>query len=119
MSDYVLKTDHFNIYKGFVYSFVAIVLVSFDLNAQYSAMTYNIRYATDRDGINSWENRKEWVSDLINYYEPDVLGIQEGLINQVSIWIRSLKAMNTLVLVEMMQVKKASFQLFSIKKKNY
>lgn len=92
MSDYVLKTDHFNIYKGFVYSFVAIVLVSFDLNAQYSAMTYNIRYATDRDGINSWENRKEWVSDLINYYEPDVLGIQEGLINQVRYLDQELKS---------------------------
>jgi len=65
--------------------FIAICLFSFgiEVNAQHSAMTYNIRYATDRDGINSWENRKEWVAELIYYFEPDVFGIQEGLDYQV------------------------------------
>ncbi len=60
-----------------------LVVFSLDVLSQYSAMTYNVRYATDRDGINSWENRKDWVADLINYYEPDILGIQEGLHHQV------------------------------------
>ncbi len=47
-------------------------------------MTYNIRYATERDGINSWENRKEWVVDQLNETKPDVFGIQEGLHHQVA-----------------------------------
>jgi endonuclease/exonuclease/phosphatase family metal-dependent hydrolase len=51
---------------------------------QYSAMTYNIRYATERDGINSWENRKEWVFEQLNETKPDVFGIQEGLHHQVA-----------------------------------
>ncbi len=46
---------------------------------EYSAMTYNIRYGTPNDGENWWELRKSWVGDVINFYEPDVLGIQEGL----------------------------------------
>lgn len=64
---------------------VSIILLLFasSVVAQHSAMTYNIRYATERDGINSWENRKDWVADLIDYYEPGVFGIQEGLDHQV------------------------------------
>jgi len=67
-----------------VFSLILVVLLSSDAYSQYSAMTYNIRYATERDGINSWDNRKEWVADLVNYYSPNVLGIQEGLFRQVS-----------------------------------
>lgn len=50
---------------------------------EHSIMTFNIRYATENDGINQWENRKDWVSTLIQFYEPDVFGIQEGLQSQV------------------------------------
>ncbi len=49
----------------------------------YSAMTYNIRYSTPNDGENQWELRKEWVASIVSFYEPDVLGIQEGLQDQV------------------------------------
>ena len=52
--------------------------------AQHSAMTYNIRYSTPNDGVNWWENRKEWVANLVRFYEPEVMGIQEGLHSQVS-----------------------------------
>lgn len=50
---------------------------------QYSAMTYNIRYATELDGENSWEHRKHKIFSLLEVYEPDILGIQEGLHHQV------------------------------------
>lgn len=46
-------------------------------------MTYNIRYATDNDGENSWHNRKEFLTDQIRFYSPDIFGIQEGLKVQV------------------------------------
>ena len=52
--------------------------------AQYSAMTYNLRFNTPNDGPNWWELRKEWVADQVNYYAPDVMGIQEGKHEQVT-----------------------------------
>jgi len=48
-----------------------------------SAMTYNIRYATANDGDNQWEKRKEFLTDQISFYAPDIFGIQEGLQHQV------------------------------------
>ncbi len=48
-----------------------------------SAMTYNIRYATTNDGDNQWEKRKDFLTDQISFYAPDIFGIQEGLQHQV------------------------------------
>lgn len=62
--------------------FAGLWLVFFigQLSAQeMTFMTYNIRYATVNDGDNQWENRKEYLSDQIGFYAPDVFGIQEGL----------------------------------------
>ncbi|TMU51041.1 endonuclease/exonuclease/phosphatase family protein [Flagellimonas algicola] len=52
-------------------------------NAQQSIMTFNIRYNNPKDGENWWEKRKEDVGALVNFYRPDVMGIQEGLHDQV------------------------------------
>lgn len=54
-------------------------------------MTYNIRYDNPNDSLNSWSNRKEKVVELINFYEPDFLGIQEGLTHQVKYLDANLK----------------------------
>ncbi|MCL6268199.1 endonuclease/exonuclease/phosphatase family protein [Flagellimonas myxillae] len=54
------------------------------MNAQQSIMTFNIRYNNPNDGENWWENRKSDVGALINHYGPDILGIQEGLHEQVA-----------------------------------
>lgn len=71
--------------KKILFTSLLLVFVPGYLAAQqFSAMTYNIRYNTPNDGKNWWELRKEWVADVVNFYEPDVLGIQEGLQNQVS-----------------------------------
>jgi endonuclease/exonuclease/phosphatase family metal-dependent hydrolase len=44
-------------------------------------MTYNIRYAGDetKEGINSWNNRKEKVASIITSYKGDIIGFQEAL----------------------------------------
>jgi len=47
-------------------------------------MTYNIRLDVESDGINKWNNRKEIFAAQIKFYEPDILGIQESLPNQVN-----------------------------------
>lgn len=71
--------------KSVFHAFIFLLCAGIAVQSQeYSAMTYNIRYATENDGINQWENRKDWVSTLIQFYEPDLFGIQEGLQTQVS-----------------------------------
>lgn len=57
-----------------------ILLIGFLLNAQenYAIMSYNIRLGSVDDGENHWNLRKQHLVDLINYYEPDFLGTQEG-----------------------------------------
>ena len=46
-------------------------------------MTYNIRLDTQEDGINQWIHRKKGLVSLIRKLNPDILGIQEGLPNQI------------------------------------
>ncbi|MBK8081948.1 MAG: hypothetical protein IPK25_17765 [Saprospiraceae bacterium] len=46
-------------------------------------MSFNIRYDNKGDMENSWDNRKEELAGMVKYYNPDLLGIQEGLYNQV------------------------------------
>ncbi|MCC7466822.1 MAG: endonuclease/exonuclease/phosphatase family protein [Saprospiraceae bacterium] len=55
-------------------------------------MTYNIRLEVASDGENAWEHRREWLSDQVLFYEPDILGIQEGLPQQVSFLQNKLSA---------------------------
>lgn len=64
--------------------FLTSFLLSSDLLHAQTAMTWNIRYNNPNDGENWWEYRKEWVAGLIQFYEPEVLGTQEGLHDQVT-----------------------------------
>lgn len=41
-------------------------------------MTYNIRYAGAADtGVIKWNHRKYFISSIIRYHEPDIIGMQE------------------------------------------
>ena len=44
-----------------------------------SVMSFNIRRGTAKDGKNHWILRRNRVSELLNHYRPDVLGLQEAL----------------------------------------
>ena len=46
--------------------------------------TFNIRYDNPRDSGNLWVDRAPIVSNLIRFHDFDVLGIQEGLKNQLN-----------------------------------
>jgi endonuclease/exonuclease/phosphatase family metal-dependent hydrolase len=48
-----------------------------------TAMTYNIRYDSPNDGDNRWDNRRAELVGLIQFYEPDFLGVQEALYQQL------------------------------------
>ncbi|MEM6803045.1 MAG: endonuclease/exonuclease/phosphatase family protein [Bacteroidota bacterium] len=46
-------------------------------------MSYNIRYDNPNDGENRWELRKAFLLKQVKFYEPDILGVQEGLKQQL------------------------------------
>lgn len=47
-------------------------------------LTFNIRYNNPGDGVNAWPNRKEWVKQLVQFHETDILCVQEALQDQVT-----------------------------------
>lgn len=53
-------------------------------------MTYNIRLNTTSDGVNSWPNRKEKVTDLIKKIDADAFGVQEALHDQMQDLLKAL-----------------------------
>jgi endonuclease/exonuclease/phosphatase family metal-dependent hydrolase len=74
------------------YIFYAIVFsVTMNLNAQeLTVITYNIKLDYPKEGENSWKNRKPFFFNQLKFYEPDVLGVQEAMPNQ-------MKDMNSLL----------------------
>jgi len=52
---------------------------------EYKVMSFNVRMgdAAIQDGENRWDNRKEAVVRMLDKENPDIFGIQEGLIYQV------------------------------------
>ncbi len=50
---------------------------------KYKLMTYNIRLDVAVDGENDWNHRKDFFTSQIQFYEPDIFGIQEATPNQV------------------------------------
>jgi endonuclease/exonuclease/phosphatase family metal-dependent hydrolase len=67
--------------------YLLAILTTFILvvgNAQtLKLMTYNIRLDIDSDGENNWSHRKEFFISQMQFYEPDIFGIQEAKPNQV------------------------------------
>jgi endonuclease/exonuclease/phosphatase family metal-dependent hydrolase len=51
---------------------------------QFKVMTYNIRLDVASDAENAWPLRKDYFASQIQFYEPDILGIQEALPHQVA-----------------------------------
>jgi len=52
--------------------------------AQTNVMTFNIRYDNPNDGDNWWENRKPEVVEMIDFYHPEIVGVQEALMRQLA-----------------------------------
>ena len=72
---------------------IGILLFTVVLKAQtVKVMTYNIRLDLASDGDNRWDNRKEMLTGQVMFYEPDFLGVQEALPNQMQYLQDNLKA---------------------------
>lgn len=65
---------------------IKFVLLFFiiQVNAQdLKVISYNIRFDNPNDGENKWDLRKDFLSKQIQFYAPDVFGIQEGKLHQL------------------------------------
>jgi endonuclease/exonuclease/phosphatase family metal-dependent hydrolase len=65
---------------------VAVMVLGLSLAVQaqpFNAATYNLRLNLASDGPNAWPHRRDAVRALIRYHEIDLLGTQEGLIDQI------------------------------------
>jgi len=63
---------------------LALFLFIFQVNAQdLKVISYNIRFDNPNDGENKWDLRKDFLSKQIQFYAPDVFGIQEGKLHQL------------------------------------
>jgi endonuclease/exonuclease/phosphatase family metal-dependent hydrolase len=50
-------------------------------------MSFNLRVSTFIDGLNHWTFRRELLLSMIQQFNPDLLGTQEGLASQLD-WLR-------------------------------
>lgn len=66
-----------------ILSTLTLLLCLTSMFSQVKLMTYNIKYANENDGENSWSYRKNWITSQIKFYEPDIFGVQEALQVQI------------------------------------
>lgn len=71
---------------------IALLFFTMSYGQHINLMTYNIRYDNPKDGENSWPNRKEVLLSQILFYQPDVMGTQEGLEHQIHYIDENLKS---------------------------
>lgn len=70
--------------KSFFLSILLLLALSCILSAQeLTVASFNIRLKTTSDVGNLWEDRKQAVTNLIQFHEFDIFGIQEGFYEQV------------------------------------
>lgn len=79
-----------NILRFFLLTF--FITTGFTAYSQsLKVMTYNIRLNIDSDGENAWPNRRDFFASQIQFYEPDIFGIQEALPDQITDISNALK----------------------------
>ena len=71
------------IHQWFLGLFIVVTVSSRIYSQSHSIMSYNIRYDNTWDVENSWTIRKDKVIQILIQYAPSIIGIQEGLLNQV------------------------------------
>ena len=64
--------------------FTFLIMSQITASAQdLKIMSYNLRLDTASDKENQWSNRKEYLTDQVKFYNPDFMGVQEALPNQM------------------------------------
>ena len=68
---------------NFRFSALLMLVFAWSFSQDIKVMSFNIRLNVDSDKENAWSQRKQDVADLLTYYHPDVLGVQEALPQQM------------------------------------
>ena len=72
------------IFYQYIFSAFILFTISSNIYSQpHSIISYNIRYDNDWDIENSWEIRRNKIGQILVQYSASIIGIQEGLLNQV------------------------------------
>jgi endonuclease/exonuclease/phosphatase family metal-dependent hydrolase len=66
-----------------IINFMILLFMVNSGEAQISVMSYNIKFANENDGENSWSQRKDHLAGQLKFYEPDIFGVQEALYSQL------------------------------------
>jgi endonuclease/exonuclease/phosphatase family metal-dependent hydrolase len=78
-----------------IVSVMMLLFISHSFYAQnLKIMSYNIRLDVDSDGENAWPKRKDYFTSQIQFYNPDIFGVQEALPNQVTDIAKALSEYN-------------------------
>ena len=70
--------------KHLAYFFIVSLLASAAHGQDVSFMSFNIKYDNKSDTVNNWLDRRNKVVEMLQFREPDFVGIQEGMHNQVT-----------------------------------
>ena len=70
-------------YQCILSLFILLTITSSIYSQQHTIISYNIRYDNNWDIENSWEIRRSNIIQILIKYSPSIIGIQEGLLNQV------------------------------------
>ena len=70
-------------YQCILSVFILLTITSSIYSQQHTIISYNIRYDNNWDIENSWEIRRSNIIQMLIQYSPSIIGIQEGLLNQV------------------------------------
>ncbi|MBK9735300.1 MAG: endonuclease/exonuclease/phosphatase family protein [Saprospiraceae bacterium] len=71
--------------KNKCFLFLLVVISNHQVIAQsLKVMTYNIRLDVASDGENDWASRKDFFTSQIQFYKPNIFGVQEAKPNQVT-----------------------------------
>ena len=64
--------------------FLIVTLIAFAQNeSTVNTMSFNIRYDNPKDAEQNWHHRKENVIRMLNFYDLDIIGMQEVLVSQL------------------------------------
>ena len=75
------------LFKALILLFMLVLILSCDSeipSPSLKVMTFNIRLNLASDGANAWPNRREMTTSMIRFYAPDIFGVQEALLDQVT-----------------------------------
>jgi len=72
-----------NIFTTVLIGLALFIIPKASFSQTTNLISFNIKYDNTSDTINNWNKRKASLAKLIQHYEADIIGIQEGLHNQV------------------------------------